>query len=70
VQITKKIVFNQALGVNFYNISPRRDVSKMVLKTVVLNFLGNKYIILATAASVVISFPEITPTAFSSVLVA
>ena len=46
-------------------ISPRNEVSKMVLKIVGEIFCPNKYINLVIAASVVMSFPEITPISFN-----
>ncbi len=53
----------------YYDNSPRIAVSKMVLKTFGATFCPKRYISLVIAASVVISFPEITPIFFSWVLV-
>ncbi len=52
-----------------YCISPRKDVSKIVLKTDGATFCPRRYINLVIAASVVMSFPEITPIFLSCVLV-
>ena len=53
----------------FYDNSPRNEVSKIVLKTAGATFCPKRYINLVTAASVVLSLPEITPIFFNCELV-
>ena len=52
------------LNLFFYDNSPRNEVSKMVLKTAGATFCPKRYINLVTAASVVLSLPDITPIFF------
>ena len=59
----------EKLKSNYYIISPRNEVSKIVLKSFEAIFWLNKYINFVIAASVVMSLPEMTPIFFMPVLV-